>query len=226
MAQGILNFVKIAPPSMRRFFLEDGFGLATPLGLMSLAYNHPFILFLFFSFPALFYHGEISSAREKGILALILSKPIARSNFLLNLLLAEILGIILLGLSCAIGVMVSFQAFNVTDPLTNFLLAIVNLIFLTLFLGGISLAIAVLTVNAGQATGWMIGVPLILYLLEFVGKSLKQIAFISPINPFHYYNPQKVISVGRIAGEDAGFLIAGTIVLTGLSFIGFRRTEI
>jgi len=227
MAQGIAQFVKIAPPAMRRFFFEDNFGFTTVQSLLSLAYTHPFILFLFIAYPALFFHREICSAQEKGILALTLSKPISRASYLVNLIISSLLNIIALGFAAAAGVILSYYIYNTAGgALTNFMLAIINLVLLALFLGGLALLIAVCATNSGQATGWMIGLPLALYLLEFLGKSMKQIAFLSPFNPFHYFNPQKVLYEGKISYEDAGFLMGGAIVLSGLSFFSFRRKDV
>jgi len=226
MAKSIAQFVAIAPPAMKRFFFEDSMGLATPASLISLAYTHPFILFLFIAYPALFYHREISSAQEKGLLALVLSKPLSRSSYLLNLITANLFNMIVLGVFAAAGVVLSYYIFGAEGNMGNFMLAIVNLVLLAVFLGGAALLIAVCSTNSGQATGWMIGTPLTLYLAEFLGKSMKQLAFLSPVNPFHYFNPQQVITQGRLAGEEAVFLCAGTIVLMGAAFVGFGRKEI
>lgn len=226
MAQGIMQFIKIAPPAMRRFFLEDGMGMVTVDSLLSMAYTHPFILFLFIAFPALFFQREVYSTRVQGTLALILSRPISRRVFFANIVISNLLFLMILSLSAAVGIAISYALFEVTNSFENSMLAVVNLFLLAMAMGSISGLISIISGAVSQTAGWTAGIPLTFYLLEFLGKSMKQIAFISPVNPFHYYNPQKIIASGELPAGDVLFLAGVTFMFTAAAFVMFERKDV
>ncbi len=226
LSQGAVQFLKMLPPAIRKLFGEESVGLFTPLGLMTIGYTHPFVYFMFISYGAIFFGREITMYRERGILPLYLAKPISRTTYLGNLSIVFVAGEFIIGLFTLAGVGLSFWIFAVDQSLMPFAITLFNLFLLALCIGSIMMLISILVETVSQATGWMIGVSFILFLLEYTGRSIEEISFLSPINPFHYYRPQSIISRGSCSPMDCVILIMGFLIFTFLSLIAFHRKDI
>ncbi|MBC8278047.1 MAG: ABC transporter permease subunit [FCB group bacterium] len=226
MAKMFSQFMQVAPPAMKNLLGNDTLGFYTPLGMLAIAYSHPGIFFIFLIFPSTFFSREIAAARERGILALLLSRPVSRNAYLFNLTILLIAGLIYLGLMTAGGVKLAFILYGIDQPFTPFFHVIINLVFLMLFLGSAAMLISILVNSSSSATGWMVGVPLILYLLEYISRTVKPLAFTGTVNPFHYYQPQTTLSNGFCSTSDCLILAAGTLCLITASFIAFRHKDI
>ena len=226
IADSFLQFMKVAPPVFRQLIGEDGMGMSTSAGMMTLAYTHPGLHFLHFTFPCLFFNKEIAGARERGLLALNLSRPISRNSYLLNLIIVMLAGVVVLWLSITIGVKLSFLIYGVEEGFARFSYILLNMAFLTACIGSIALLISTAASSAGQSTGLMIGIPLTLYILEYVANSVKSLAFTSHLNPFHYYAPQKIIIYNHLPSANLFILSAMTLFFFIVSMILFKRKGI
>ena len=226
MSKLMSQFMQIAPPAMKNLLGGGELGFYSPLVMLSIAYSHPGIFFLFLLFPATFFSREIASNREKGILAINLSRPVSRFSYLCNLTIVFIAGIIFLGIMTVVGAKLSFVLYNLDQSFTPFLYVILNVVVLMFLLGSVSMFISVAVKSSSSSTGWMVGVPLTLYLLDYVSKTVKQIGFTSAINPFHYYKPQSTLVNGVCSLNDCLILIAGAVIFIVLSFVVFKHKDV
>ena len=226
MSKMFSQFMMVAPPAMKNLLGGDTLGFFTPMGMLSIAYSHPGIFFIFLIFPSTFFNREIAAAREQGILALLLSRPVSRNVYLFNLTVLLTAGMIFLGLMTIAGVKLAFILYGIGQPFLPFFHVIVNVSCLMFFLGSMAMFISIVVNSSSSATGWMVGLPLTLYLLEYISRTVKPLKFTGVVNPFHFYQPQNTLSNGHCSGLNCLILVAGGICLIIASFIAFRHKDI
>ena len=222
----IAQMMQFLPPAVRRFFGEENLGFFTPSGIMTLCYTHPFIYTVFIAFPAALFGREISSARDKSILELTLGRSVSRGEYLATLVVFFLAGLVFTALCVVVGVWISIWIYGMENSLLDFVPVIANLFFLFVFLGSMALLISVSAENFGGSVGWMIGLPLGLFMLDFLGKTIAFIGGISFINPFSHYRPQTALMEKLYPFSDMLILTGGAVVLVVFSFIKFRRRDI
>ena len=220
------KMMQFVPQAMRRFLGEENLGFFTPLGMMSICYSHPFVYSVLMVFPAVLFGREVSSARDKGILELTLGRSVSRREYLATLMIFFLAGLAFIVLCLLAGVGFSIWIYGMENSLLDFIPVIANLFFLFVFLGSMALLISVSAESFGGSVGWMIGLPLGLFMLEFLGKTIALIGAISPINPFSYYHPQTVLTESGFPLDDILILTCGAAVLVVFSFIKFRRIDL
>lgn len=201
-------------------------GFFSPIGLITLGYSHPMVYTLYFIFIISLFTREVSAAVEKGTLELTLSHPLSRASYLLTLGAFFSAGLLFLCLCMFGGAAFSFWLFSIDISRTVIVPVIVNIFGLAFCFGGLVSLICVSSGTMSRAMGWSIGISIGLYLLEFIGRSVKVLSVFSPVNPIHYYRPQPILSSGAYPWWDILLLAAGGLVFFTASFYIFRRRDI
>ena len=226
MASQVSQIMRLIPPAMRKVLGEENLGFYTPLGLMSLGYTHPFIYVLYLAFPSALFSREIASARDKGILELILSQPLSRRRYLSTLVIFFLAGMIFIAGCIVGGVALSLMIFDIQLSLNVFLPVIINQLVVFAFWGAVSLFVCAVSNSSSTATGWMVGLPLLMFFLDFLGRTIKIVGAISFINPFYYYNPQTILTHTNFPLSDVLILAVSALLVTILSFYLFYRRDL
>jgi ABC-type transport system involved in multi-copper enzyme maturation permease subunit len=128
-------------------------------------------------------HGETVSERQLGVTEWLLSKPVARSAYVLSKLLAHSLGVlvILVGLQGAIAYGQVSLAMGKPFPLAPYLVGMAGLAVHTLFYLALTLMMGVLTANRPLLLGVSLGTHFGGVLaISFLGKFLGEFALLTP----------------------------------------------
>jgi len=133
-------------------------------------------------------HGETVSERQLGVTEWLLSKPVARTAYVLSKLFAHSLGmlIIMVGLQGAIAYGQVSLAMGKPFPLLPYLVGMAGLAVHTLFYLALTLMMGVLTANRPLLLGVSLGVHFGGVLaISFLGKFLGEFVLLTPWSLFN-----------------------------------------
>jgi len=176
-----------------------------------------------------------SDEESEGILDVVLSWPLPRWQLQLERFLAfALIGVIVVAFSW-IGLWVGLRGtelvINEARMVDNFIglvpLTLIGLVPLTLALIAIAMLCGAAFGRRALALGAASGVVMAGYIVSFLGGSTEGsfLNTLSPLSPFHYYNPNAITREGLNYGE-MGLLLAVTAVLVGLSVWLFQRRDV
>ncbi len=203
------------------------------VAIMMAFWNHPFIILTLAIWAVGRGSIAVGAEIERGTLDLILSRPIARSSYLLSHVLVGVLGLFALGLALAVGSYVGVQYNYLRIPPS----------FVTLFRPAVNLAVLGLPIYGYTLLGssldhvrWrpmMIGS--VLTLIGFIAWVVSVIPvlqkyswriWLERITIFKLYNPVDAVDSAESLGGNLAILsVVGTLFIA-LSFIGFIRRDL
>ncbi len=170
----------------------------------------------------------VSSGEEAdGILDVVLSWPLPRWRLQLERFLAfALIGVIVVTFSW-IGLWVGLRGTELVIDEARMVDNFIGLVPLTLTLIAIAMFCGAAFNSRGLAIGVASGVVMAGYIVSFLGGSTEGsfLNTLSPLSPFHYYNPNAITREGLNYGE-MGLLLAVTVVLVGLSLWLFQRRDV
>lgn len=221
-----MKLFKLLPPVLLKFFGEDNLGVLSPVGFISLGFTHPMIYVVHAAFPAALFGREITSARDKGVLELTLCKPLSRSRLIFTLLVFYFCGLLFICICQVLGVWLGIVIFSIKYSLPIFFPVIANLFCLSITIGGYTLFITTSPREFSRALTIIISLTAGLFFLEFLCRSIKDIAFLGVVNPFHYYQPISVLMKGGYPLGDMAILASAGLLFMAGAFRSFRRRDI
>lgn len=203
------------------------------VALIMASWNHPFILLTMaiwaISRGSIAVGGEV----ERGTLDLVLSRPVARTSYLLSHVLVAVFGLFFLGLALAVGTITGVRNnyLRVPPSFATLLQPAMNLAALGLPIYGYTLLVSALdqvrwrpTMVGSVATligfvAWVISVIPVLQKYEWR-------TWVERISIFKLYNPVDAVGAAEFLGRDLGILAGLGAGFVALAFLAFLRRDL
>jgi ABC-2 type transport system permease protein len=230
---------------LKRLSSDDGEGriqMMRNMGVMDEApsvvflmasWNHPFIILTLAIWAISRGSVAIAGEVERGTLDLILSRPIARSSYLISHVLVGVSGLFLLAMALAAGAIVGVRLNALRVPPSSALLfrPAVNLAALGLPIYGYTLLASALDRVRWRPT--MVGS--VLTLIGFIAWVVSIIPvlqkytwriWLERISIFKLYNPIEDVGAAESLGRHLGILAGLGMAFVALAFLVFTRRDL
>jgi ABC-type transport system involved in multi-copper enzyme maturation permease subunit len=187
--------LKQLPPQVQLLFNEQFLNQLSLNGAAAFGFNHPLVLLNLGIIAIAIPSWQIAGEAENGILELHLAYPFKRETLYKTLWIScslFLLGVILLGYA---GSLAALLLKNHLDWIITVSLAkiIVNLWLLFTMIMTFSLWISIKNRESGKSGMISAAITLIFYFHFFLGSAWEKLGFSQFINPFAYYQPQKLM---------------------------------
>ena len=220
---GFFSGIVALLPSGLSSFINDQIPLASPRGVISLGYLHPFFLALCSAWTIRVGVGALGGEIGRGTMDVLASRPIPRWALVVSAWLALGAGLAVIAgaawSSSAIGL--KLRALGVSGAEIWQLPLMAWLEFMAW--GGIALAISATRREAGPAIAWISGLLAASFVLEFLTGIWQPIAWMRPLSLFVYDRPQDIVRMGVDWGDAAVLLVVCVAGLTAAVSIFQRR---
>jgi ABC-type transport system involved in multi-copper enzyme maturation permease subunit len=210
--EAILNQL---PPQMRVLFNEQFMVQLSLSGAAAFGFNHPLVLFNLGIVAIALPSWHIAGEAESGILELHLSYPVKRQTLFTSLWLTVTCLLFLIILSGYFGSILALllKSRLKFDLIFALLKIIINLWILFTVIMSMALWISVRSRDGGKAGTTGAAISLLFYFLFFLGSTWEIPGFIQQLNPFYYYQPQKLMFDQNSFLLNIGVLMGLIIVL-------------
>jgi len=221
----MLEDLQDVPPVVQKIMGQGFMEAMLKYGIISVGYIHPFMFILFITFIFSVYWQVINSELASGTIGFTLSRAISRKRLHFNAAILTYTGLAFLALTAFFAVWLGITLFHQGKMETApFLSLSFNIYLLMIFIAGyISLFSAF--AETGKSFFTYGGLFLfLLYLLDMAANLWEPLGLLSPLNPFNYYNPMRILTGFRPAlGESLGILAVSAIMFTISAFLFNRR---
>jgi ABC-2 type transport system permease protein len=223
--EAILNQL---PPQMKIIFNQEFMNRLSIDGAAAFGFNHPIVLMVLGIVAIILPTRHIAGEIEAGTLELLLSYPVSRSRLNISLALSSatiLIAIIVAGWIGSFSALIIFNHFSM--EMFGQLIKIGLILWILLCLiTNYSLLISVYGREAGKSGLRSAGITLIFYFLNFIATLWESLEFTQVINPFHYYQPQKLMFGEQSFILDAVVLLSATIFFFIIAYLHFSRRDI
>ncbi|MGD2135227.1 MAG: ABC transporter permease subunit [Gemmatimonadales bacterium] len=222
---GFGNIVRMLPGAMQSLFGSQ-MALATFTAAVAFGFQHPVIVMAATAFvvvactiPA----GE----RERGVLDLLLARPLARWQYLLAAVGVALVGIIVLPAALFAGLAIGLATVQAPGELgaSHYLVAVVELAALLTAFAGLVLLLSVTAARRGPAVARSVGLIVGLYLLDVFGERLQWLAWFRWLSPLRYFRPVRAVVTDAAFLTNVAVLVAAGLLLTAAAFVWFERSD-
>lgn len=221
----VQSVVTTFSPELRRALkivpsLQGGFG---PREYVALGLYHPIYLGLGAAYAVSRAADGLAGGIERNTVLLLLSRPISRTALLLGEALALMIGLVIV-LGAGLGgliVGVLTTDLGMPLPLSGYGLAAAVGWVLFAALGALALLVAATQSRAGSAAGIGSAVVLGAFVLDLLPwTSEPPLAY---INPWHWYDPPRIITAGLPWTDVGVLLLIGAVALAAAILVWRRR---
>jgi ABC-2 type transport system permease protein len=214
----------LIPPQFARIGGGDIFSLE---GAVALGFIHPISIILTSVFAVGFSATAVAGERQRGMLEVVLSRPIARHSYYGTLLFASFSFVAIAVAMLLVGTVLGSKLAGVLHelPLGRVPLLWVNGVLLFGSLAAIGLAASISFDRTAPALGWTLGIVVVMYVLEVLGSLWPDAAFLQPYSLFHYLQPRSILT-GTAAPFDCVVLLAVVALAVGWAVVVFPRRDL
>lgn len=210
------------PPELAAFFGATS-SAGTIQGFLALeVFNFMAPIALAF-YPILLGARAIAGAEDHSTLDVLLSNPLPRWQLVASSFVTMLLA--LLGVATILGLCAWIAALlaGVALPLSAILAAVLNLLPLCLFFGGLALLVSAFVRRGGLATGVSGGVLLAMYVINALSGLAESIKPLRVVSIFYHYG--SAIEHG-IDWPSFGAITILAILLAALATVAFERRDL
>lgn len=171
-------------------------------------------------------HGlaaAVCGAERRGTLDVLLAAPIRRRQYVAGWLGGMTAALVGLLVVLAVVVEVTAAAVGAGLPVVDLVAAIVGLLPLTIFFGGITLLAAGVWDRAGVVTGVAAGVLVLMYFVHVLASLSGTVHAVDGLSAFHYYGAAIQDGIDPVR---ACVLLAAGIVLAAAGALLLERRDI
>lgn len=164
------------------------------------------------------------SEEDRGIMDVVLSRPVKRANIVIEKLAAFtllIIGIVLISWLTLWFMTARSPVFTISAG--RLLESSLNMLPGTLLVMTFTAMIATLVRRRNVATGIAAGFVALSYFIDVIGRSAQVTNFIRTISFYSYYDSNAVIQNGLTPGNVIGLLIVAVMFFVGALFLWERR---
>ena len=224
---GILKDMEDIPPVVEKMFGNDFVDAIVKYGIIAIGYIHPFTLILFILFIFISTSQMLTSEISSGTIGFTLSKPVSRKRIYLNLAIIVYSGLGLLTLSAylssALGIVLFYSGKLSTDPFSAISW---NLFLLMVYIAGYIAIFAAIS-DSGKKLFTYGGITLlVLYIVSLATPLWQPLKYLSPINPFAYYEPMAVLMGARISLTKSLSIIGVSCIMFAVGAWLFSRRDL
>jgi ABC-2 type transport system permease protein len=169
--------------------------------------------------------GSTAGEEEDGILGLILSYPIGRSNLVLAKAGAMAVGVSIVALGTLIGLIAGVVVAGGGVGVGNLVALALHLAVFGFALGALALALAAATGRKAVASGGAAGFALLGFLINGFAPLVDGAEWLKYLSPFYYYAGSDPIAHGVDLG-DLAILAAVSLVLIAGALVGMTRRDL
>ena len=215
-------------PAVAQKILGEGFMEAVlKYGLISFGYIHPFMFTLFILFIFLTFWQVLTSEITSGTIGFTLSRPISRKRIYLNLAVVVYSGLGFLVsvafLATASGILLFHGSKLSPAPFVSLSW---NLYLLMIFIAGYISLFSSFS-DSGKTFFTYSSISLFLfYILDLAANLWKPLGIVSPINPFSYYNPMKILTGFRMSFSQSITILTISALMFIASALIFNRRDL
>jgi ABC-2 type transport system permease protein len=224
---GILKDMEDIPPVVEKMFGEGFVDALVKYGIIALGYIHPFMLILFILFIFISASQMLTSEIGSGTIGFTLSKPVSRKRIYLNLAIIIYSGLGLLALSTysssALGILLFHSGKLSTDPFSALSW---NLFLLMVFIAGYVAIFTAVSDSGKKLFTYGSITLLVFYIISLATPLWKPLDYVSPINPFAYYNPIAILMGSRIGLTKSLSLIVVSWIMFAVGAWLFSRRDL
>jgi len=167
----------------------------------------------------------IAGEEEDGTLDLLLSTPIRRRRVLLESLIAMLVCALWLEALVWVSVAIFGRAFGLRVPLGNLAAAVIDLYVLGVAFGAIALGVGAATGSRRTALGASAGLALLTYVLNALAPTVRSLAPLRFLSPFHYSAGHSPIERG-LTWSDPLVLLGIVAVAALAAIVAFERRDL
>ena len=223
----MLKDLKDAPAVAQKILGEGFMAAVLKYGIITFGFIHPFMFTLFILYIFSAFWQVLIAEITSGTIGFTLSRPISRKGIFLNLAVVVYCGLALLIvvslLSTTLGVLI-FQGGELS--LTPFISIGWNLYLLMIFIAGY-IAIFSSFSDSGKKFFTYSSIMLFFFYIQNLLANLWQpLKIISPINPFSYYSPMKILVGFRISFSQSLSILTISAVMFIISALIFNRRDL
>jgi ABC-type transport system involved in multi-copper enzyme maturation permease subunit len=190
-------------------------------GAIALGFVHPISVALVSVFAVGFASSAIAGERQRGTLEVLLSRPLARREVYVTMLVAcfTFIGVVIA--AQIIGAYVGSLAFGVAAEISpgNLVLLWFNGLLLYGAFASIGLAASVSFDRLGPAIGITLGVVVITYFLQILGSLWPDAQPLQPYSPFYYLRARDLLTN---AFHPLDLLVLAVVIAAGAAWALFE----
>jgi ABC-type transport system involved in multi-copper enzyme maturation permease subunit len=225
--QGMLHDMEDIPPMVEKMMGTGFVEAVIKYGVIALGYVHPFMLILFIVFIFIAVSQVVTSEVSSGTIGFTLSKPVSRVRLYINLMIVIYVGLAVLSLftflSSALGIVFFYSEKLAFGPFSSLAW---NLFLLMVFIAGYIVIFAAIS-DTGKKLFTIGGITLFaFYILDMATPLWNPLKYLSPVNPFSYYDPMPMLMGSRISSEKSMLIIVVSVVMFGFGAWLFSRRDL
>lgn len=223
------DYIESMPDAFKNMFMGEA-SFSTPIGFVDAELMSMMSPLLFLIFAIGLATRQIAGEEESGSLSLLLSYPLSRTR-----LLTQKLGVLLVGVLAitVVEIVAMLLMIEIGDMgRGEFALDTVTVLKGHVYLGLLTLAVALVTFAAGAATGrrgLTIGVGAAVgagsYLLNALAPLSDSVDFLQKVSLFYYAGGAEPLAIPLRPGYLA-VLLGTTLVAAGVAFVTFGRRDV
>jgi len=223
--EAILNQL---PPQMKIIFNQEFMNRLSIDGAAAFGFNHPIVLTVLGIVAIILPTRHIAGEIETGTLELLLSYPVSRKKLIISLTAScatILMAIIVTEWIGSFSALIIFNHFSMA--MFGQLIKIgLNLWILLCLISSYSLLISVYGREGGKYGLRSAGITLIFYFLNFIATLWESLGFTQVVNPFHYYQPQKLMFGEQSFAVSTAVLLTATIFFFITAHLHFSKRDI
>jgi beta-exotoxin I transport system permease protein len=214
----------LLPEQFARFGGGDVFSLA---GSIALSLIHPIAIILMSVFAIGFSTAAVAAERQRGMLEIVLARPISRRVLYLTLLAASFgfIAVIIAALLTGSIAGATFAGVAQELPLRNLPLLWLNSVLLFGSFAAVALAASVSFDRFAPALGVTLGIVIVSYVLEVLGSLWPAAQFLQPYSLFHYLNAKAILN-DAVAPFDMAVLTMVIVIAMVWALVVFPRRDL
>jgi ABC-type transport system involved in multi-copper enzyme maturation permease subunit len=224
---GILKDLEDIPPVVEKMMGEGFVEALIKYGVIAVGYLHPFMIILFIVFIFLTVSHMLTSEINDGTIGFTLSKPLSRIRIYINLMIVVYSGLAFLALSTylasSLGVVLLHNEKLTTAPFASLSW---NIFLIMIYIAGYVTFFASLSDSSKKLYTYAGLTLLVFYLLTMATPLWKPLEFISPVNPFTYYNPMAMLMGSRISNGESILIISVSLLMFAAATWIFKRRDL
>jgi beta-exotoxin I transport system permease protein len=169
--------------------------------------------------------GSTAGEEESGILGLVLAHPLGRTRLVLEKAGAAAVGVVIIATGTWLGLVAGVAIAGGGIGLGRQAALAVHLAFFGFASGAVALALAGISGRRAVAAGGAAAVAVAGFLINGFAPLVDGVSWLKYASPFYYYAGHDPLGRGIHLGDLAA-LAAGTVVLTAIAVVTFRRRDL
>ena len=228
-ASGLNAIMSRIPPALQVFIRArpEFLAMSGLAGYLSLGFTHPLYIVLAGAAIVGFAARSLAGEMDRGIIQIPLARPITRHAVYLSRALGVTIICVLLVLIGAVGMITGILYARPGEfPFRHLVPVGVTGFAFFWAIGGISLFASALANTTGRVVGWVLGILVFSYFVDYFAEIWEPLESITFLSLFAYYDPTWALVYGEVIARDLIVLFAVGAVLAIAGLVIFTRRDL